>query len=307
LRFRIERRRERDQRLNAQVGDTALDLLKEAGGKLGFLGERLLRLPALSAEAAHVGRDAPQDGCRLSPLHPTEVPRASTLETLPKECLSALDGSSVPAMINHVAKFVWFLIFAGLGGCCCDPSNSGSASNGSSTAYRLAHAGEESASPAATPNGSVDPNHPNANLLSESEKKYFGAAGGYLGSVNKYDTVLAKAMAGASTGESTLGDIKEAIESTRDLLNAAYYGDYQSAPPPPAFAALNKKIEKCKALHDSAFKELLAYWDDSNTAHIVSGSATLKRAALVTNECIAEVTKAMKRLSEERKKAAKSK
>lgn len=161
--------------------------------------------------------------------------------------------------------------------------------------------------PAPAPVTAVDAAHPTAQLLSESEKKYFGAAGGFLKSVNEQDTVLAKTMAGASTGESTLGDIKEAIERTRRVLDAAYFGDYQPAPPPPALAALNKKIEKCKALHDSAFRELLEYWDDSNTAHIESGSATLKRAALVTNECIADVTKAMKQLAEERKKATKGK
>ncbi len=155
-------------------------------------------------------------------------------------------------------------------------------------------------SPAPSAGGVVDPNHPKAHLFSDDERKYFSVAGGYLKTVNEQDTRLATVMVGVRSGESTLGDIKGAIKDARSIENAGYSGDYQSASPPDVFSDIDQKIQRCKKLHDSAFDELLDYWNDSNPAHIQSGSATLKRAAVVTNECIHDLTARIDTLERQR-------
>lgn len=151
----------------------------------------------------------------------------------------------------------------------------------------------------------VDPNHPYAHLLSAAEKKYCGAAFGYLKTVNEQDLSIAKVMAGASTGESTLGDIKEAIKFARSVEDAGYFGDYQSATALEIFSDIHTKIQSCKKLHDSAFDEYLAYWNDSNVAHIESGTTTLKRAIVVTDECIHDLTVTLDTLARHRMTKAK--
>ena len=153
-------------------------------------------------------------------------------------------------------------------------------------------------SQSATSSGSaVDPGHPDAHLFSDDEKKYFGAAAGYLKTANEEDTRLAVVMAGGLTGESTLGDIKEAIKSARSVEDAVYLGFYQFASPPERFVEIHeihKKIQRCRKLHNSAFDEFLEYWSDSNLAHLESGNATFKRAVIVTNECIDDLTRTIK-------------
>jgi|SRR5271157_2036251 len=146
----------------------------------------------------------------------------------------------------------------------------------------------------------ADTQHPDARSLTVAEKKYFGAAGGYLKTVYTEDTRLARTMAGAQTAESTLGDIKDAIQHAKAAEDVAYFGDYKPAAVPARFEPVDNKIGRCKSLHDAAFKELLAYWTDQNTAHIESGNATLKRAILITNECVTDLNGKIESLIAER-------
>lgn len=135
--------------------------------------------------------------------------------------------------------------------------------------------------------------------LSAMEKKYIGAAGGFLKTLNEQDSRLAAVMAGATTGESTLDMIKSAIQRAQTVESAGFHGDYIPAKVPTDYQTIDRKIKKTYQLHEAAFKELLAYWQDSNTAHISSGNVALQRAVALANECIAELTQQMK-LSESR-------
>jgi hypothetical protein len=142
--------------------------------------------------------------------------------------------------------------------------------------------------------------HPNALLYSDAEKKYFSAAGGYLKTTFEEDRKLVTVMAGAPSGESTLGDIKSAIKSARFVESAGYFGDYKPAAVPSGFEELDNKISRCKRLHDSAFEELLEYWRDSNTAHIESGNATLRQAVMAVQECVDDLNRIWDRVREAR-------
>ena len=144
---------------------------------------------------------------------------------------------------------------------------------------------------------------PEKHLLTDGEKEFLGAAGDYLETVNKEDKKLAIVMAGAQTGESTLADIKAAIETAR-----ANEGDYQVASPsvPAPFAAVDKKIRRCKALHDTAFTGMFAGARDANPSQVESGTANFERVVLLTNECIQDLRVAMQGVADKRRKAAKS-
>jgi len=129
-----------------------------------------------------------------------------------------------------------------------------------------------------------------ASGLTEAQKKYFQRAFGYIDTLNQQDIELAKTMAGASTGESTLSMIKNAIQHARFIENVRYSVDYGPVPVPQEFAQLDSKIRDCHRLHDAALEELLEYWNDQNIAHIESGFSSLQRTALLTNECIAQLS-----------------
>ena len=130
--------------------------------------------------------------------------------------------------------------------------------------------------------------------ISEVEKKYLGAAMGYLDTVNKQGSQLARVMAGASTGESTLGMIKDAIKRAQMVESAGFLGDYSPAEVPTAYQELDKNIKEVHRLHAASFKEMLEYWKDSNTEHISSGNSVFQRAVLLTNECITNLNRILK-------------
>jgi len=136
--------------------------------------------------------------------------------------------------------------------------------------------------------------------LSEIDKKYLGAASGYLNTVNEQGSQLARVMAGASTGESTLGMIKDAIKRAQMVESAGFLGDYSPAHVPAAYQALDLKIKEVHRLHAASFKELLEYWKDSNTDHISSGNTVLQRGILLTNEGIGELNRIMNLIDSKR-------
>jgi len=127
------------------------------------------------------------------------------------------------------------------------------------------------------------------------KETYISSALGYLKSLNTYDTEVAMAMAGTATGKYALGDVKAAIERAKFIEDAAWSGDYQKNPPVSSEdLVIHKKVTECRRLHDSALKEMLAFWKDGNEAHIESGAQTFQRAVLLTNECNSDVGKILK-------------
>lgn len=128
-----------------------------------------------------------------------------------------------------------------------------------------------------------------SSTLSSTQKEYISRAGGYLDTLNKYDRQVAEAMVGLNTGETTLNDVKKAIEKTKYVEDAGWHGDYQNYGKlivPSSYFSLDAKIKKCRQLHDSALREMLDFWKDGNNAHIESGTKTFELAILTTNECI---------------------
>jgi hypothetical protein len=128
------------------------------------------------------------------------------------------------------------------------------------------------------------------------EKAYVSSAGGYLKTQNEQGLVVARAMAGINTGETTLGDLREAIKRARFVTNAAWQGDYLKFGKlvvPPSFTAIDHKIRHSHSLRESAFKEWLEYWKDNNPSHIESGTATFKRSEQIAQEAVKELTAAM--------------
>jgi hypothetical protein len=132
---------------------------------------------------------------------------------------------------------------------------------------------------AANPNGSI----------SEAERNYLGAAGSYLMEGNEQGTVVAKAMAGASNGSSTLPEIRDAISSAKHIENVGYLGDYKArinGNIPRTQTKVAADIDETHRLFQASMDEFLEYWKDQNLAHLDSGGATFKRCVLLMNATI---------------------
>lgn len=133
--------------------------------------------------------------------------------------------------------------------------------------------------------------------ITDAERNYLGAAGAYLSTANDQSSRVARTMAGASNGSSTLTQIKAAISSARRVESAGYEGDYKArirGIVPACCGAIAKNVDETHRLFQAAMTEYLAYWKDQNTAHIESGTATFRRCTLLMNSTIADTTKKLK-------------
>jgi hypothetical protein len=145
--------------------------------------------------------------------------------------------------------------------------------------------------------GSTASKTPPKTAMTAAEKNFFGAAGSYLKTANFEAAELARKMAGASNGSSTLGEIKAAISSVMRVENAGYQGDYKGrikGDVPSSGRAIATDIDETHRLFQAAMTEYLEYWKDQNNAHIASGQATLVRCANLMNKTIAATTAKMK-------------
>lgn len=135
--------------------------------------------------------------------------------------------------------------------------------------------------------------------ITEAERTYLGAAVSYLTTANTQGTKVARTMAGASDGSSTLRDIKAALSSARRVESAGYDGDYRErirGRVPSSLADIAKNVDETHRLFQGAMAEYLEYWKDQNTAHITSGGRTLQRCIVLMNATIAATTAKMKEL-----------
>lgn len=136
--------------------------------------------------------------------------------------------------------------------------------------------------------------------ITNEEKVFFGAAGAYLKTANDQGSRVARAMAGASTGKSTLGDIEAAVKRAVTVENAGYFGDYQmkvGKKIPALFAENAKDIDEAHRLFQAAMKEYLRFFSDHDTARITSAEAVFMNSAKLQNKSIAEISKKAARLS----------
>ncbi len=133
-------------------------------------------------------------------------------------------------------------------------------------------------------------------------KEYIGHAGSYLQTQNKQGLKLAQVMIRFGTGEATLGDVKKAIKDARFVEDYAWredYLDHGKLVVPQSLSTLDAKIKRCHQLHVAAWNEMLEYWRDNNIAHLESGIATGKVAAMLANECLADLTVVMDSMLEQ--------
>jgi hypothetical protein len=146
-----------------------------------------------------------------------------------------------------------------------------------------------STSPRAAENSKKQP-------ITNDERNYFGAAGSYLQTANAQGMNLARTMAGASNGSSTLDDIRIAILSAKRIENVAYLSDYKNrinGNVPTSVIDIAANVDETHHLFQSALDETLEYWNDQNTAHIISGNDALQRSVMLMNSTIAQTTETM--------------
>lgn len=145
-----------------------------------------------------------------------------------------------------------------------------------------------------------------APVATDSVAAFVGAAGGYLVTANKEGHAVAAASAGLQDGSTTLTDVQQAISNARDVENVAYVEDYEAhrgPRVPAAFALDTARLQETHRLFQDATGEMLRYWDDQNTEHIVSGTRTFRRAVLVMNKAVADIDRTARALSAAQKRA----
>lgn len=128
------------------------------------------------------------------------------------------------------------------------------------------------------------------------ELEFFGAAISYLDTAYKQGTNVATTAAGAENGRTTLSEIKQALSRAKFVEGAGYSGDYVKRLKgriPPSVADVAARIDEIHRMFQASMTETLEYWDDQNTAHIVSGQATLKRCVLLMNSTVEETRRRM--------------
>lgn len=118
----------------------------------------------------------------------------------------------------------------------------------------------------------------------DAEKKYMGGALSYIVNLQGKNQQVAIAMSGASNGSTTLGEIKEEIESAQTAENTGYYVTYLGNPVPSNLQDVHAKIDGIHNMHAAVYAEYLEYWRDGNMAHIQSATAKFKRALQSVND-----------------------
>lgn len=137
-----------------------------------------------------------------------------------------------------------------------------------------------------------------ARTITAQEKAFAGPAMSYLGEANSLGNKVAHAMNGLNDGSSTLGDVKKAMSRAKFVEGVSYQGDYlakTNGVVPAVFAREGAQIAETHRLFQSAMRESLKYWKDSNTAHIVSGTATFKKCVLTMNSAMAGINAKLKK------------
>ncbi|MHC4277817.1 MAG: hypothetical protein ACYSTI_10930 [Planctomycetota bacterium] len=121
-----------------------------------------------------------------------------------------------------------------------------------------------------------------------TEKEYIGRAGGYLSTLDKQDKLVAQIIAGWNTGTMTMDDVKHSLNNAKFIENTAWRGDYLKYGElivPEPFSALDKKLHKTHQRHRAAFGELLQYYADYDTSHIINGQASFRVATILRIQC----------------------
>ena len=106
-------------------------------------------------------------------------------------------------------------------------------------------------------------------------------------------------MNGLNSGETTLSDVKTAIEDSKSNLEAAWQGDYLhygDLAVPASFTEVDQKIKHSHALREAAYNEYLAYWKDQDVNHIESAQKTFVRSEQIAQAVIPELNAKMKQL-----------
>jgi hypothetical protein len=125
--------------------------------------------------------------------------------------------------------------------------------------------------------------------LSETEKVYISSASGYLSTLDKQDKLVAQIIAGWNTGAMTMDDVKHSLNNAKFIENTAWRGDYLKYGElivPEPFSALDKKLRKTHQQHRAAFGELLQYYADYDTSHIINGQESFRIAIILWTQCI---------------------
>jgi hypothetical protein len=111
-------------------------------------------------------------------------------------------------------------------------------------------------------------------------------------------------MAGSTTGQSTLTEIKRQIERAQSVEKAGFFGDYEGGNGVPAgYKDIDSDIQRTHKDHIAVFEEYLEYWNDNNISHTYSASRRFKTTLLNMDDLIKKLNSRMgQKINETNKK-----
>jgi hypothetical protein len=126
------------------------------------------------------------------------------------------------------------------------------------------------------------------------EKAYLEATLRYL--TVHYDRCKSSAttMAGAEGGNVTLGEIRTSLYASKAAIDRSWKDDFlpvSNKSVPPKFVDMDRRIRGVHDSQQSAFSELLSYWDDRNNSHITKGAEMFKQSLLECSSTLKELNK----------------
>lgn len=130
------------------------------------------------------------------------------------------------------------------------------------------------------------------------EKDYLTAVGNYLQMLDGKNQSLAATMAGASTGKSSLNEIRIAITDAQMAESNFFSGTYLAKTVPIGYQDIDGEIKAMHSSYVATFDEYQKYWRDNRLSHINKGSDLFKAAVLRADGVTKKLTAKLKTLNQ---------
>ena len=134
--------------------------------------------------------------------------------------------------------------------------------------------------------------------LSSLDKKYLAGLHEYQGKQNELGATVAKSMSGLETGETTLADVSDVINTAYTENEVAFELNYVSPDKvPPMFASIDKKVRKSYELRIASYKAYLKNLKEMKPEKIPSIQRVFMQSEKIAQEATNESIEVLKMVS----------
>lgn len=151
----------------------------------------------------------------------------------------------------------------------------------------------KSASTASIPNNTT----PKQVQEIDPEKNFIESAVAYLTVQNVDGMKVALAMKGANSGENTISDVENVIDSARGHTSMIFLTEYKKSKAPEKYSEIDKMIRESNAMRFSAYDEWLKALQiegEPSPSRIESAAKTFKRSEVIAQDAMKKLTAMIK-------------